>query len=188
MPTVEFFFDVASPYSYLASTQVDAVAARAGGRVRWRPFLLGGVFKATGNLPPATVSARQPWLLQDLSRWAAHYGVPFAFPDFFPINSLLPMRSLAALDEREVPAAAAILFRAHWAEGINPGEPEALASLLGPEALVRAADPVAKDRLRANTAEAVARGAFGAPTFFVGEQMSFGNDRLHFVEQDLRRG
>lgn len=188
MPTIEFFFDVASPYSYLASTQVDAVGARAGVPVRWRPFLLGGVFKATSNQPPASTAARQPWLIRDLHLWAEQYGVPFVFPPFFPINSLAPMRILASLPEDEVPAVAARLFRAHWAEERNPSDPAELVALVGEAMAAQAGSQEAKDRLRQNTEEAVARGAFGAPTLFVGDEMFFGNDRLHFVEAAARRG
>ena len=91
---IEFFFDISSPYSYLAATQIEAVAARAGGTARWRPFLLGGVFKSVGNKPPASLPARGRYMLTDLYRWAAEYDVPFEFPSTFPMNSLLAMRAL----------------------------------------------------------------------------------------------
>ena len=186
MATIEFFFDVASPYTYLATTQIDAVGARAGATVRWRPFLLGGVFRATGNQPPAAVASRQPWLLRDLFLWAEHYGVPFQFPACFPINALLPMRAIAGFDEAEIPAVAARIFRAYWVDGQDPSDPAVLTALLGEEAVARASAPEVKERLRQNTDEAVARGAFGAPTMFIGDQMFFGNDRLHFVEAAAR--
>lgn len=184
--SIEFFFDIASPYSYLASTQVDALAARVGVPVRWRPFLLGGVFRAVGNQPPVALAARQPYLLKDLTRWAAHYGVPFDFPSFFPVNSLVPMRALAGLPEAAVPAAAAALFEAHWALGRDPSDAAVLSELIGAEAVARASDGTVKAALRETTDEAVQRGAFGAPTFFVGDEMFFGNDRLHFVEAAAR--
>lgn len=184
--TIEFFFDIASPYSYLASTQVEGLSARTGAAVRWRPFLLGGVFRAVGNTPPVALAARQPYLLKDLYRWAAHYGVPFNFPSFFPVNSLVPMRALAGLPEAEVPAAAAALFRAHWAEERDPSDAAVLTDLLGAERVALASAGEVKAALRETTDEAVRRGAFGAPTFFVGDEMFFGNDRLHFVEAAAR--
>lgn len=188
MPTpIEFFFDVASPYSYLASTVITEVGARAGAPVRWRPFLLGGVFRAVGNQPPATLAVRAPYMLTDLHRWAQRYGVPFQMPSFFPINSLLPMRALASLPEDALPAAAGAVFRAHWAEGRDPSDPAVLAALIGADAVAAAQSPAVKEHLRANTEEAVARGAFGAPTFFVGAEMYFGNDRLLFVEEAAAR-
>ena len=184
--TIEFFFDVASPYSYLAATQIEAVGGRAGVAVHWRPFLLGGVFRATGNQPPVSVAQRRPYLLRDLARWADRYGVPFVFPDFFPINSLVPMRALAALSDVALPSAARRLFDAHWVAGYDPSDVPKLTALLGEHSVARASDPEVKARLRANTEEAVSRGAFGAPTMFVGDEMFFGNDRLRFVEEAAR--
>lgn len=184
---IEFFFDIASPYSYLASTQVDALAASTGVPVRWRPFLLGGVFKATANQPPAATRARAPWLLRDLQLWAEEYQVPFTFPAFFPVNSLVPMRALCALPESEIAPTAKGLFKAHWADSRDPSDLAVLTELVGESLIASAASQPAKDLLRANSEEAVARGAFGAPTFFVGVDMFFGNDRLHFVEAAARK-
>lgn len=185
---IEFFFDIGSPYTYLASTQLEGLSARTGAGVRWRPFLLGGVFKAVGNVMPANIQGKGPHMLVDLQRWADHYQVPWSFSPFFPVNSLLPMRALAGLPQDEIPAAATAIFRAYWVEGQNPSDPAVLSGLIGAEAVARADAPEVKNQLRANTEEAVARGAFGAPTFFVGDQLFFGNDRLHFVEEAIRRG
>lgn len=181
--TIEFFFDFASPYTYLAATQIEAVAQRAGAELIWRPFLLGGVFKSVGNAPPAVLAPRGAYMLQDLGRWARFYGVPLRFPSTFPVNSLLAMRALQGMSRAERPAAAHRVFHAHWVEDRDISDPAVLTPLLGEAALARANDPEVKDRLRRTTEEAVTRGAFGAPTFFVGETMFFGNDRLQFVEQ-----
>ena len=86
--TVEFFFDFGSPTSYLAWTQLPAIAAQAGSAIVWRPMLLGGVFKATGNASPVTVPAKGRWMFGDIARWAKRYGVPLAFNPHFPINTL----------------------------------------------------------------------------------------------------
>ncbi len=187
MTTLEFFFDIGSPYSYLAAGQVEAVAADCGAALRWRPFLLGGVFKLTGNQPPALLPERGRYMLADLQRWAAFYGVPFHFPDTFPANTLRTMRALTALRPDALPAGAHALFHAYWVDGRDPGDPEVLADVLGLEAAARADDPAVKQALIDTTEEAVRRGAFGAPSFFVGDQLFFGNDRLPFVEQALRR-
>lgn len=187
MPTVEFFFDVASPYSYLAATRIEAIAADCGARLVWRPFLLGGVFKLTGNRPPAALVPRGRYMLADLHRWASFYGVPFAMPASFPPNTLLAMRALIALPPERLPAAAHALFHAYWVDGRDLSDPRVLAAATGAEAVARASDPAVKQALIAAVQEAVDRGAFGAPTFFVdGDQMFFGNDRLPFVEQALR--
>jgi len=95
-PSIEFFFDIVSPYSYMASLQIDAIGERTGLEVQWRPFLLGGVFKATGNAMPAQVPARGDYLRRDLQRWAKRLDIAFVFPDFFPYNSLVPMRAFGA--------------------------------------------------------------------------------------------
>lgn len=186
MAELEFFYDIASPYSYLAAVRVEAIAADCGADLRWRPFLLGAVFRDVGNQPPALVPARGRYMLKDLKRWAAYYGVPFHFPSVFPTNSLLAMRALTgfANDERAEPTLA--LFHAYWADNRDPGDPEVVLDLLGSEAVQRASDPAVKQALKDNTTEAVERGAFGAPCFFVGSEMWFGNDRLPFVEQALR--
>jgi 2-hydroxychromene-2-carboxylate isomerase len=178
---IDFYFDVASPYTYLASTQVDRLAAEAGVELRWVPFLLGGVFKAVGNEPPATLAARASWMLRDLDNWAALYGVPFRFSPSFPMNSLLPMRALAGLTDDALRQAAGRLFAATWAEGLDPSRPEVLADLLGADVAALAMEQRNRDQLRANTDNAIAAGAFGAPTFIVGKQLFFGNDRLQFV-------
>ena len=180
---IEFFFDVSSPYSYFAATQINAIGQRVGLPVVWRPFLLGGVFRSVGNQPPAALPARVPYLLKDLHRWAAHYGEPFSFPSIFPMNSLLAMRALTAVSEEGRSEAAMSLFRAYWANNQDLTRPEVIARLIGEAPVVAAVDPDIKGQLRTTTDEAVERGAFGAPTIFLGREMFFGNDRLHFVER-----
>lgn len=191
MATLEFFYDFTSPYTYLASTQVEAVAARAGAAVRWRPFVLGGVFKATGNRAPLEVPAKGRHMLTDLERWAKRLGVPLRFPGTFPFASVLALRcALAAEGQGKLVPFSQAVFRAAWAEEQDVSSPEVLAGLaddvgLDGAALVAAA-PGFKEALARQTAEAVERGAFGAPTFFVGEELFVGNDRLDFVEAALR--
>ncbi len=192
---IEFFFDIGSPYSYLAATQIDEVAARAGTEAIWKPFLLGAVFKAVGNTMPAKVKPKGAWMFQDLGQWADHYGVPFQMSSHFPINSLLAQRALVAarhVDADRVSAFALTLFRDYWAEDVDVSEADAVVDAAGrsgfdgANVVELASDQAIKDELRALTEEAVERGAFGAPTFFVGEQMLWGNDRLHFVEAAAR--
>ncbi len=191
---VEFFFDVGSPTAYLAYTQLPALAASCGAQVVWRPMLLGGVFKATGNASPVTVPAKGRWMLDDLQRWARRYGVPLVFNPHFPINTLTLMRGAVGLQMRE-PAEFLryldVVFGAMWREPRKLGDAEVLAQVLRDggfdpaHVAALAADAEVKAQLIANTDEAVARGAFGAPTFFVGEQMFFGQDRLEFVREAL---
>jgi 2-hydroxychromene-2-carboxylate isomerase len=189
---VEFFWDPASPYTYLASTQIEPLAQRAGVGVVWKPFLLGKVFEATGNRMPASIPAKGKHLFQDVQRWAAHYGVPVAFPKVFPVNSVAALRcGIAAAAQGQGAGFAKAVMHAYWAEGQDIGQPAVLVAVAaglgldGAALLAQTQEPAVKDALRANTEEAVRRGAFGAPTFFVGECMFWGNDRLVLLEEFL---
>lgn len=191
--TLEFYFDYGSPYSYLADTQVEAIAQRAGATLVRKPMLLGGVFKATGNHSPAELPQKSAWSGFDMPMWARHYGVPFQRNPFFPVNTLALMRGAAAAQidgtfERYHPA----VFKAMWVEGRNLNDMKEVAAVLSAAGLdpekfgARIQDQDVKDRLKATTDEAVARGVFGAPTCFVDKMMFFGNDRLPFVELALK--
>jgi 2-hydroxychromene-2-carboxylate isomerase len=194
MRTIEFFFDYGSPTAYLAYTQLPGIAQRTGATIVYRPMLLGGVFKATGNHSPATIPAKGAWINTDLARFAARYGVPYVRNPHFPINTLNLMRgAIAAGSEgRLVPYSDAI-YRAMWADKRNMEDPIVIGGVLrdagfDPAAMMAAIGTAeVKDRLRHNTEEAVARGVFGAPTCFVGDAMFFGQDRLDFVEEELRK-
>lgn len=192
--SLEFFFDFGSPTSYLAWTQLPKLAADCGAQLVWKPMLLGGVFKASGNASPVMVPAKGRWMFQDMARWARRYAVPLAMNPHFPINTLTLMRGAVGLQLRrpaDFEPYVATVFRAMWATPCNLGDAEVLAATLqragfDAEALLAlASDPEVKARLVANTDEAVARGVFGAPTVFVGEQMFFGQDRLDFVREAL---
>ncbi len=188
MAPIDFFFDIGSPYTYMAFHRLPPMAAEAGVEIHYRPFLLGAVFKATGNAPPALVPARGTYMLQDLARWAAHIGAPFHFPSFFPINSLLPMRALCTFGPDEVQGAAERIFNAYWAADRDVSMPEVLADLIGTDAVVGASEPEVKQRLRRHTDEAIRLGAFGAPTLVAGNEIFFGNDRLEFALEAATRG
>ena len=190
--SVEFFFDVGSPTVYLAATQLSKIAGRHGATVLWRPFLLGGVFKATGNVSPATVPAKSRDMGDDLERFARRYEVPFLFNPFFPVNTLALMRGAVAYQQQgRLDQYIDAIFSAMWVTGKNMNEPTIVAEVLdtigigAQEFLVAIAAQDVKDKLKSNTEEAVERGAFGAPTFFVGDEMFFGQDRLDFVEAAL---
>ena len=190
--SVEFFFDVGSPTVYLAATQLPKIAERYGATVLWRPFLLGGVFKATGNVSPATVPAKSRYMGDDLERFARRYEVPFLFNPFFPVNTLALMRGAVAYQQQgRLDQYIEAILSAMWVTGKNMNEPTIVAEVLdtigigAQEFLVAIAAQDVKDKLKSNTEEAVERGAFGAPTFFVGDEMFFGQDRLDFVEAAL---
>lgn len=191
---VEFFFDLGSPASYLACAQLPKIAAQANAEVVWRPMLLGGVFKATGNASPVTIPAKGKWLMSDLARYARRYGVPLTLPSNFPINTLALMRGATGLQMRQpedFQRYVRAVYHALFAEGRDLGDPAVVAEVLTEAGFDAAAllamtgDPEVKQRLVQVTEEAVARGAFGAPTFFVGDTLFFGQDRLEFVAEAL---
>ncbi len=189
MARIEFLFDLVSPASYLAWGQL----ASLGAEIAPVPVLLGAIMQATGNRPPGSVPAKGRWLREDLGAFARRYGVAFTIPDPFPFNSLVPQRMATALlgTERFAPFCDAV-FAASFARGEDVGNRAVLDAALvaagfEPEALhAAAATPQVKDRLRIATDGAVARGVFGAPTFFVGDRMFWGQDRLQFVAEALR--
>jgi 2-hydroxychromene-2-carboxylate isomerase len=192
---VEFFFDVGSPAAYLAWTQMPRLAAETGAEVVYRPFLLGGVFQATANKSPMEVPAKGRYMVGDLQRFALRYGIPFQHNPHFPINTLTLMRGALGLQMREpakLQAYGDAVYRAIWVDQRNMNDPQAVGAVLqaagfDPQQLLAlAAEPEVKERLKAVTQEAVARGAFGAPTFFVGEAMFWGQDRLDFVKEALQ--
>jgi 2-hydroxychromene-2-carboxylate isomerase len=191
--TLEFYFDYGSPYSYLADSQIEAIAKRTGATLVRKPMLLGGVFKSTGNASPMTIELKSKWSAFDMPMWAKHYGVPFRPNPFFPVNTLALMRGATAAEidgvfDKYHPA----MFKAMWVDGRNLNDIKEVVAVLKAAGLdaqkigQRIQDQDVKDRLKAVTDEAVARGVFGAPTSFVDGMMFFGNDRLPFVELALK--
>ena len=191
--TIEFFYDFGSPTVYLAATQLPDIADSVGATIDWRPMLLGGVFKSTGNQSPVVVSAKAAYMNDDLERFSKRYGVPFRFNPHFPINTLALMRGAVAYQDDAVISSTYrdAVFAAIWVDACNLNEPEVFGQVLtgaglDPMDLMnRIGQQAVKDQLIANTEEAVNRGVFCAPTFFVGEQMYFGQDRLDFVTEAL---
>lgn len=191
----EFLFDYGSPFSYLANLQLSGFARRNAATVIYRPILLGAVLKATGNSSPMAVPAKARYFAVDLRRWATRYGVMFKLNPYpFLGNTLALMRAAVAAQRRGVFAAYHdAIYRAIWADGLDLGEQAIVGGVLqraglDPGELIAAsASDEIKQELRRNTDGAVARGVFGAPTFFVGDEMFWGNDRFDFVEEALRR-
>lgn len=193
MKTIEFFYDFSSPYSYLAATELPTVAKRAGAALRYRPFVLAAVFKATGNDMPAKIAAKATYMLKDLERWSKHQNVPFRFSSHFPANTIKAMRlALVAEEQGKGEDFTQAAFRAMWAEDRDLANADVLADLAQASgldvvaAMAAIETPAIKDKLRANTDDAIARGAFGAPAIFVGDELFWGNDRMAFVESAAR--
>lgn len=189
--TCEFFFDVGSPAAYLAYTQLQALP----GKVELKPILLGGVFQATGNHSPAAIPAKGRYMTDDLGRFAKRYGVAFRHNPHFPINTLMLMRGAIGLqmrDEAKFRPYLDAVFRAIWVEEKDMNDMQTVGGVLqaagfDPMAvLALTQDGAVKEELKKATQGAVDRGVFGAPTFFVGGQMFWGQDRLDFVKESLQ--
>ena len=196
----EFFFDCSSPWTYLAFHNIQPIAATHSIDILWRPFLVGGVFNAINQGIYETranpVPAKAAYGRKDLYDWARMANLTIRWPSLFPVNSVKAMRGcfLAETEGRLVPFATRI-FEAYWGDDRDISDNAVLADIVMATGLDRTAffdgiaDPVIKDRLRANTQELIDRGGFGSPTMFVnGTDMYFGNDRLPLVDAVFEEG
>ncbi|HYM32937.1 MAG TPA: 2-hydroxychromene-2-carboxylate isomerase [Candidatus Cybelea sp.] len=198
--TIEFFFDCSSPWTYLAFHNIQPLAAEFGARIVWRPILVGGIFNTVN--PSVYASREQPvvpkqrYMAKDLRDWARLAGIKIGFPpSVFPVNSVKAMRACIVLEPtgKLVPFATAV-FEAYWGANRDISQDAVLSEIcaslgIDAKALFAAiAAPAVKEQLKANTDEAMRRGAFGSPTMFVnGGDMYFGNDRLPLMADALAR-
>lgn len=194
---IEFWFDFSSPYAYFAAMEMEALADRHRRQVKWRPFLLGPAFAATGMQPLVRMPMRGDYARRDWARLARRNGISFVLPAGFPAATQAAARAFYWL-ETEQPSLAPLFvraaFQAYFGEGREvhaPSEIVALAAHLGADAARLAAalqDPTLKAVLRAKTDEALARGIFGSPFIIVDGEAFWGNDRLGMVDEWLQRG
>lgn len=191
---IDFFFDFVSPYTYLAQTQLPALKERTGARVRLWPIHLLNLMKQVGNVPTTVICAnKMKYASQDIGRWLTRYAVPFQMnPHIFTGDSSLALRgALVAQQQGAEDAYNRAIFSAYWCEGLDVNDPAVLATRIDTEGmdgkalLERAAESKYGELLEKNTELAAGRGVFGAPTFIVGDDHFFGNDRLGFLEERL---
>lgn len=199
MKTLEFYFDLSSPWTYLAFTRVHDVAARTGATIDWKPILVGGVFNEVNKGVYERRANPEPrqraYYNKDMQDWAKFCGIKIVWtPRIFPVNAVPAMRgAYHALDEGKIVPYSKAVFEAYWRDDRDISNVEvltecAVAAGLEPQAFAAAlGDAAIKARLRAATDEVIARGGFGSPTMFVDGEMYFGNDRLPLVEAALMK-
>ena len=194
---LDFYFEFASPYGYLASLRIDAIAAAYDREVTWRPIMLGAALKLTGGGPNANLPLKGPYLLHDAPRFARLLGVPLKVPSVMPVNSLAASRAfwwLEAQDRDMAKGFAQGAYQAHWGEGRDISTPEQVAQIgerlgIAPVDLIAATqNPTVKARLKAETDHSLERGVFGSPFIFVDDEPFWGADRLEQVERWLATG
>jgi 2-hydroxychromene-2-carboxylate isomerase len=197
MAPIDFYFDFSSPYGYFASAGIDALAAKYGREVTWRPFLLGAAMKITGGAPLPSLPMKGDYARRDFARSAKFYGVEYRLPSVFPIASQAPTRAfywLNRTDPKRAKALAAALYRAYFVDDVNISNPEdaiAVCAGFGLKAEeVRAAlnDPGVKEQVKAEVDQAIARGAFGSPYMVIDGEAFWGADRLQQIERWLASG
>jgi 2-hydroxychromene-2-carboxylate isomerase len=199
MARLEFFFDVSSPWTYLAFHNVQPLAAELGLELAWRPILVGGVFNAVNPSVYASrehpVPAKVAYMAKDMRDWARLAGLQIVWrPKVFPVNSVKAMRGCLWLEAQGklVPFARAC-FEAYWGEDRDISQDDVLAEIcrnLGVDRdgfFAGVGEPAIKAKLKANTDELIARGGFGSPTMYLGDDMYFGNDRLPLLRAAVER-
>ena len=195
---IDFYFDFSSPYGYLAAQKIDALAAKYGRSVDWRPVLLGAIFKETGMAPLTMVPLKGDYSKVDFARSARFHGIAdFKMPSKFPIATQAPARIVLWLKARDPALAVRVakaLFRAYFVDDIDVSNPEAAVAVAAKEGVdadaARAAvdDPAIKDALKREVGEAIARGVFGSPFVVVDGEAFWGLDRFDQIERWLATG
>lgn len=197
MTRLEFWFDFGSPNSYFAYKVLPEIEQRLGVSFTRRPALLGGIFKATGNQSPffafAGIPAKMDYMRREIMRFVRHHDLTdFTMNPHFPVNTLRAMRGAAAAEMAgELDAYTACVMKAMWEDEKKTDDPDVLLAVLGAAGLdaahysAKVGDPAVKAALMEATQEAIDRGMFGVPTFFVGEEMFFGKDSLAAVEKEI---
>ncbi|MCL6244568.1 2-hydroxychromene-2-carboxylate isomerase [Acinetobacter sp. ANC 7200] len=194
MKVIEFYFDVGSPYSYIGFHRIQHIAEQYQAEIIWKPMLLGGVFKATGNSSPMAVPAKARYSMIDLQRWAKLWQIPVQMNPYFPINTLQLMRLITAVQlfqSEEFLKVLTGIFNAMFGQPRNLNDLTTFMQLmqelgLGAEQVKQwLDDEKVKSELKVVTEEAIERGVFGAPSWFVDDELYWGVDHLHFVEHAL---
>jgi 2-hydroxychromene-2-carboxylate isomerase len=197
MSPIEFYFDFSSPYSYLASEQIERLAAKYNRKVAYKPMLLGAAFKTSGMAPLVDIPLKGDYSRRDFARSARFIGAPFSMPNPFPVATVTAARALLWVQKVHPERANEFvhaLLRAYFVQGRNIGDAPVVGQVadeLGFDTAAMALavqDPAIKDQLKRTVDEAIARGVFGAPFMFVDGEPFWGNDRLPQMERWLATG
>ncbi len=195
--TIDFYFDFSSSYSYIGQHRLRGLAEKYGLRIRWKPIALGAIFKAMNHAPPTGDSVKGKYIWHDVERSAEQCNLPYHWPDPFPFNSITAARifwCLADEDRQQAVDWALAVFHASYGEGRDCSNSDVLQGLAekcgfdGQALLAASKEDAIKKKLQQVTAEATERGVFGAPTFFVGDEMYWGADRFEQIERSLSLG
>ncbi len=193
--TIDFYFDFSSSYSYVALPRLARLADDHSCQVDWKPIALGVIFKAMNHAPPAADSTKGRYVWRDVERSAALAGLSFKWPQPFPFNSMTAARVFWYIAEGDMDRAidwARAVFHASFGEGRDCSDPDVLTGVAtdlgldGQELLEATRNDAVKEKLKHVTGEAMKRGVFGAPTFFVGDEMFWGSDRIEQLERHIR--
>jgi 2-hydroxychromene-2-carboxylate isomerase len=187
-PPIDFYFDFSSPYGYLASHKIEALAAKYGRAVTWRPMLLGVAFKATGSGPLPSIPLKGDYAKRDFLRSARFHGVPFRMPEPFPVSTVAACRAFYSLnDPKEQVLLAKALFRAYFVDNLNVGEASQVLKIANSLGLRPEIDSqTVKDKTRAEVEAALAKGVFGSPYIVIDGEPFWGVDRLEQIERWLK--
>lgn len=185
---IDFYFDFSSPYGYLAANKIEALAAKYGRSVTWRPMLLGVAFKATGSGPLPSIPLKGDYSKRDFLRSARFHGVPFRVPEPFPVSTVAACRAFYSVrDENERVKLAKALFRAYFVDNVNIGEAENVLKVAAGVGLTPDLnDQAVKDRTRAEVDAALAKGVFGSPYIIIDGEPFWGVDRFDQIERWLK--
>lgn len=194
---IQFYFDFASPFGYMAATRISSLAAKHGRSVEWKPILLGVVFKVTGGVPLPSAPLKGEYSKRDMERCARLHGIPFKMPSKFPIATQAPARAIYWLEPQgsaRQEEAALALYRAYMVDDRDISSPDITADVAASIGLDRQkaldviADPVMKERLKTETETAIQRGVFGSPYMIVDDEPFWGADRMEHVDKWLATG
>ena len=191
--TVTFCFDFGSPYSYLAYNYLSPIK-EAGAQIDLKPVLLGGIFKATGNQPPATVQKKGEYMFKDIQRWANKLDISFKMNPYFPILTVPHMRGAILAQKKNIlEDYMRSMFDSMWLKGLNLNDQEILTQVASESGIDPndfsegiSSDEI-KDELKVNTQFAIDKGAFGVPTYFLENEMFWGIDSIKFLLESLKK-